>query len=438
LSDLASGVITKRQPVRAFLSYAHADDQLREEFVKALRQLQREQMLEVWHDRRILPGDEWAGIIDDRLTSADIVILLVSVDFLSSDYCNEIELETALERHQERKTRVVPVILRPCDWENARFGKLQALPAGGKPITKWEPRDDGFLNAVQGLRLVIKDLQNEPQDSGPSQIPSLSKMWNRPAFVGMVMLAIALGFGGFWGIRQLRAERSSQLVAQGDVLWDQQQYNQAEALYYQARDLDANNASAYFGLGLSDDLKNDAKGAIAMYEKAVSLAGLPQYKMNLADSYFKVGRYQSAVAMYSGIAESPYAALESAKINRLRGLLYDSEEQGRTALRWLNDLSVGKRPENELEWYFTTNEKIVKIIKSNEKVCYAQFELSITLFLSGKASEATKYAEAGRQSCADRLSDLEVELRPELQRLANERPELAGLCKAYPQRFLQF
>ena len=90
---------------------------------------------DVWHDRRIAPGQEWAGEIDDALEHADVVLLLVSADFLASDYCYDKEMTRALTRHEQGSARVVPVILRPCDWQSSPFGKLQALPLDGKPVT---------------------------------------------------------------------------------------------------------------------------------------------------------------------------------------------------------------------------------------------------------------------------------------------------------------
>jgi len=425
------------QPLRVFISYAHEDDKLREKFVRALSQLQRDGLIEGWDDRGIAPGTEWAGVIDERLKSAEIVVLLVSNDFLASDYCNQIELETALKRNEDRKARVVPVILRPCDWESSRFAKLQALPKDGKPVIDWKTEDHGFLNVVKGLRSIAIDLRKDRVEPKPGEAVTKKRGW--PLFFGVAAaLAIALAIGSFFVIHQLHVEKAAHLVAQGDSLWDHQQYDQAQASYNQAKELDPKNAGAYFGLGLSSDLKNDLATEIEMYEKAVGLSPRPEYKINLADAYFKAGKYEEAVKTYAGVEESPYAALESAKINRLRNLLDDSEQQGRTALRWLNDPGIANRPENKLQWYFTTNEKLIKIITPPEKLCYAQFELSITLFLRGNDAQAQSFADAGQKTCGDHLRHIEAELKPELKRLSNERPELADHSRAYPAKFLAF
>ena len=99
--------------------------------------LQRQGVVSTWHDRRILGGENWAGVIDDNFKRADLILLLVSADFLASDYCYQEEMGMALEREANGEARVVPVILRACDWKGAPFGKLQGFPKDMKPVTSW-------------------------------------------------------------------------------------------------------------------------------------------------------------------------------------------------------------------------------------------------------------------------------------------------------------
>jgi hypothetical protein len=114
-------------------------------------------MISTWHDRRIGPGREWACEIDERLNTADIILLLISANFMASDYCNDVEISRALERHDVGEARVIPVILQPVDWQSAPFGKLQALPSDGKPVTRWANREEAFLNIARGIRTVIEE-----------------------------------------------------------------------------------------------------------------------------------------------------------------------------------------------------------------------------------------------------------------------------------------
>jgi hypothetical protein len=137
---------------KLFFSYSHADEDLRDQLEKQLSMLIRQGVIEPWHDRRITAGDDFAGAIDSNLEDADIVLLLVSADFLASAYCYDREMARALERHEEGSARVIPVILRPCDWTSAPFGKLQALPKNATAVTRWPDRDEALLDVVQGIR----------------------------------------------------------------------------------------------------------------------------------------------------------------------------------------------------------------------------------------------------------------------------------------------
>lgn len=146
-----------RIPVELFYSYSHKDEEFRDELETHLASLKREGLVEVWHDRRIEAGEDWNGEIAKRLNTADIILLLVSANFLASDYCYDLEVKRALERHANGTARVVPVILKPCDWKSTPFGPIQSLPKDAKPISRWDDRDEAFLNVVTGLRLVIQE-----------------------------------------------------------------------------------------------------------------------------------------------------------------------------------------------------------------------------------------------------------------------------------------
>ena len=138
-----------------FFSYSHADEALRDDLEKHLSQLKREGAISTWHDRRIAPGGDLGAKIDAELDRADLVLLLVSSDFLASEYCYSKEMTRALERHRVGNCRVLPVILRPCDWQSSPFGGLLALPTDGKPVTRWKDNDEAFLDVVKGIRTIL-------------------------------------------------------------------------------------------------------------------------------------------------------------------------------------------------------------------------------------------------------------------------------------------
>ena len=144
-----------------FFSYSHKDEELRDELAIHLKMMERQGLIGSWHDRLISGGTEWANAIDDNLNIADVILLLISANFLASDYCYDIELKRAMERHEAGEARVIPIVLKPCDWTYAPFGKLQALPQPAKPVTQWSDRDEAFLNISQGLRLAVKEFAQQ-------------------------------------------------------------------------------------------------------------------------------------------------------------------------------------------------------------------------------------------------------------------------------------
>ena len=141
----------------AFVSYSQRDERYRQRLDISLVQLRRNKLISVWYDRKILPGQEWDQEIDKNLESADMVLLLVSPDFLASDYAYSREMLRALERHRSGSAMLVPIILRPCDWQDSPLGSLQALPSQGRPVSRWSNRDQAWLDIVQGLRRLISD-----------------------------------------------------------------------------------------------------------------------------------------------------------------------------------------------------------------------------------------------------------------------------------------
>ena len=147
--------------IEVFFSYSHKDEILRDELEKHLSILKRQKVISAWYDRDITAGTEWEGQIDEHLESAQVILLLISADFLASDYCYDIELKRAMERHELGEARVIPIILRDVDWKGATFGKLQALPKNAKPITSWDNEDEAFTNVAKGIRKAVAQLKKK-------------------------------------------------------------------------------------------------------------------------------------------------------------------------------------------------------------------------------------------------------------------------------------
>lgn len=150
--------MTNRRPLRLFYSYSHKDEELRNELETHLKLLQRQKLIATWSDRRIVPGQDWGTEISDALERADLILLLISADFIASDYCYDIEMTRALELHNKNSSRIIPVIVRDVDWNGAPFAKLQALPKDAKAITIWDNRDSAWRDVSQGIRKAIEDI----------------------------------------------------------------------------------------------------------------------------------------------------------------------------------------------------------------------------------------------------------------------------------------
>jgi hypothetical protein len=140
-----------------FFSYSHEDEELRNRLEKHLSLLKRQGLVEAWHDRRILAGSELDEAISENLQAADIILLLVSADFLASEYCYSTEMHRAMERHEARSAVVIPVILKPCDWHTAPFGKLLATPKDGKAVTSWANIEEALADVASHVRKRVED-----------------------------------------------------------------------------------------------------------------------------------------------------------------------------------------------------------------------------------------------------------------------------------------
>uniref|UniRef100_UPI0035CC38B7 TIR domain-containing protein n=1 Tax=uncultured Nostoc sp. TaxID=340711 RepID=UPI0035CC38B7 len=231
--------------VKVFFSYSHKDEVLRDELATHLSMMKRQGVIEAWHDREISAGSEWANAIDDNLEVADIILLLVSANFLASDYCYDKEMTRAMERHQTREARVIPIILKPSDWNGAPFGKLQALPKNAKPVTTWQDQDEAFLNVAQGIRRVVEEMaKSKPSSSTASE--TTTPATSSPAATS----------GGLTERQRRRLEQEKRedkvtsLINEADRLREAKKFEEAAVKYKAALRLDPNSIIAHTNLGL--------------------------------------------------------------------------------------------------------------------------------------------------------------------------------------------
>ncbi|HEY4388736.1 MAG TPA: trypsin-like peptidase domain-containing protein [Ktedonobacteraceae bacterium] len=155
-----------------FISYARKDRALREELDEHLSNLKRQNIISSWHDGDILPGTPWQSQIEEHLKSADIILLLISSDFIHSDFCYSVQLKEAIARHHAHQAHVIPILLRPVYWEGAPFADLEMLPTGAKAVIQWPSHDEAFADVVQGIKRVVS--ATPPNNALVSPVPPVA------------------------------------------------------------------------------------------------------------------------------------------------------------------------------------------------------------------------------------------------------------------------
>jgi hypothetical protein len=153
----AAITVQPRRAVSLFCSYSHADIKLRQQFERSIVQLLQDRRIDVWHDGEIVPGDKWRAEIDRQLASSQMIVLLVSPDFMQSTFIQKVELTQALERHEAGKARVIPIVLRPIV-SLGPLASLEALPRKARALTTWKNRDSAWVDVAQGVERALNAL----------------------------------------------------------------------------------------------------------------------------------------------------------------------------------------------------------------------------------------------------------------------------------------
>lgn len=160
---LAPSELEPAKVINIFISYVEDDEKYRKELQEHLTAMQHHYLKQnykimIWHSGDVIPGQDWKQKIEDQLALAHIILLLVSVKFLISQLCRTIQIQPALKRHEDGDAWVIPVILRPCDWTKEEFGHLRPLPSRGRAVIKWKPRDDAYVDVINGIHRAIEHL----------------------------------------------------------------------------------------------------------------------------------------------------------------------------------------------------------------------------------------------------------------------------------------
>jgi tetratricopeptide (TPR) repeat protein len=235
--------------VRIFCSYSHKDEEALKALKAHLAEVRRQGRIDDWHDRDIQAGEDWAQAIDDALAAADLVLLLVSPDFLNSDYCNGVELERALKRARTAKTRIIPIYIRPAYWKGASFARFQGLPRDARPVYgKDSDPDEAWVAVVAGIDQAVREVRGETRPPRKPWTPSPGLPRPRPIpwlLAGVAGLLLA-GLAIWWLFGRPDSALTTRLTEAREYL-DTGRYGQALQAFEAALAIDPDSPKAVLG-----------------------------------------------------------------------------------------------------------------------------------------------------------------------------------------------
>ncbi|MEH2196727.1 toll/interleukin-1 receptor domain-containing protein [Nostoc sp.] len=323
-----SFLLTSTRTIKLFFAHSNSakDKNLRRDLESHLKcSLQSLRVIINWQKNQMLPGRDWKHESYEHLNTSQVIVLLVSPDFLAADDCRNITTQ-AMERCSTGKARVIPVKLRPIDnWQATPFGHLQCLPHNGEPITSkfWRRQDDAFVNIVEQIREEVEKIQEDQQQLQLIQeqrkaefFASINRLisnysLNRiirgtsvPTFsVGIAASVIVIGVLLIF-CNYSTEMQTNNLLTQGQDKLDRRDYKGAIKDYTQAIQLAPKNADAYIKRGDARYWLKDYQGAIKDYTQAIQLA--PKN----ADAYIKRGKIRHFIKNYQGAIKDYTQAIQ--------------------------------------------------------------------------------------------------------------------------------
>ncbi len=314
-----------QEPLKLFYCYAHEDKTLRDELDVHLSGMKRLNLIQVWYDREILAGTNWEQEIDKHLGTADIVLLLVSARFLASDYCYGIEMQKALQRDAAGTARVVPILLRPVDWEDAPFSHLQILPTGAKPVTRWNDHNDAFEDVAKELRKVVRALQAraKTKEEWFDEAYALNELGNYNEALISCNYAIQLDHNYALAYHeksytlnelkrynealvacdraiQLNPNYASTYNVKGSTLRNLKRFDEALIVYEQVNQLDPNDAVAYYNKGyVLNELGRHDEALVACDQSLQLKSDYAPAHNEKGYTLDELGRYDEALVAYN-------------------------------------------------------------------------------------------------------------------------------------------
>jgi tetratricopeptide (TPR) repeat protein len=263
-----------RTAVKIFFCYAREDEALLNKLKAHLKPLQRQSLIDIWYDRDISAGTEWEQEIDRHLNAAQIILLLVSPDFMNSDYCYSIEMKRAVERHERKEARVIPVILDHVYWQVDLLNKLQALPTDAKPVmsASWHSLNEALFNVTEGIRKVVEQLTVQRAPDLPIVAEEAQPIFDLKGYKEELT--------AFEQAIQLDPTSVYAHNNKGATFFDLKHYEEALTAYEQAIQLDPAFVDAHNGKGAALFELKRYEEALTAYEQAIQLNPTSVYAHN--------------------------------------------------------------------------------------------------------------------------------------------------------------
>jgi WD40 repeat protein/predicted negative regulator of RcsB-dependent stress response len=320
-----------KKSIEIFFSYAHEDEQLKEELIKHLSEWKRQDLISPWHHRDISAGTEWQREIDTHLRTAQIILLLISPDFMASDYCNSIEVKQAMERYASGDIEIIPILLRPVEWKDAPFGTLPAFPQGSKPVTLWASQDEAFRLVAAQIKTVVENLLVTQSLNAAEEY--LQKQ------------QYAEAIDTYRTVIELRPASSAAYHGQGKSFAACKQYEDARKAYNKALSLDNENSTLYLeGGDILCELKQYDRALLA-YDRALHLNPQdPSAYIAKGYAYLQLHRYQEALVAYEHALQIRSSASYGEKGDALENLRLFKQNILMTVEQLLPSLLLSHQP----------------------------------------------------------------------------------------------
>ena len=278
------------KPLKIFITYSHKDKAAKNELIMRLDVMKKQDMIKIWHDNEILPGDKWYEDISNNLADSDILLYLVSASSLASENCNK-ELGEALDVDK----KVIPIILEDCDWQKHQLGAIEALPDKGKPINEWQPESKGWQNVVDGIRKVVDEMQTQASESAPEETEQIFQFGNFLMMLGQIDKAIE----AYSHVIKRNPRYPVAYNNRGSAYGDKGDLEKAIKDFSKAIELKPDFAEVYCNRGSTYSRKEDLEKAMKDFDKAIELKpDFTEAYTNRGNAYSKKEDLESAIQDY--------------------------------------------------------------------------------------------------------------------------------------------